>query len=175
MLKKKLLTLACALGILACGACFLPPDRSNPPPLPPPLRESLRRIRTIRVEAANQAGPGPINPVDLALAVATDINANALGRHVRARVASSPECDAHLQVTIQSETASHTSGVANWHIAVGVSSILSGRDGRVLWSETHFYSLNRPFAENAPDQLWQHKEIQSWLAWSLVKRMLNGD
>jgi len=38
MVEKKLLTLAGVVGILACGACFLPPLPQHEPPPPPALR-----------------------------------------------------------------------------------------------------------------------------------------
>lgn len=49
MLEKKLLTLASAAAIVACGACFLPPLPQHPP-LPPPVRSALQSIHRVREE-----------------------------------------------------------------------------------------------------------------------------
>src|ERR1035438_9069294 len=74
MLEKKLLTLACAAGILACGACFLPPlpEHHRPPPLP--ARLALAGIQSIRVSVTNTSESHHLDPSDLALAVTKSIN-----------------------------------------------------------------------------------------------------
>ena len=54
MFEKKMLTLCCAIGILAFGACFLPPLPQRQPP-PPPIRSGLRGLSNVEVAVANQS------------------------------------------------------------------------------------------------------------------------
>jgi hypothetical protein len=175
MWKKKLVTLAGVLGILACGACFLPPPHPYHPPPPPPLRASLRDIRNISVEAVNESGLHHLNPADLAAAVARDIDFRRFETHIGAAPQGDADPDARLQITITDETATQSEGSLKWFITITVSAKVTARDGRVLWSDSHPYSLALEFPEKDPDQVLQRVQIRNWLAGRLMGRMLHGD
>jgi hypothetical protein len=172
MVKEKLVTLACVLGILACGACFLPPPRPYHPPPPPPLRPSLQGVRTIAIAVSNQSESRRMNPADLATMMTHDIQFSDYGSRITAIGEGVADPDAHLVVAIQKETLSQEQTGVRWIVSIDVLSTLTARDGSVLWSDSHVYSLTRPFPENEPDEVWQHIQIQNWLAQSLVTRML---
>jgi len=103
MLKQKLLTIAGVVGILACGACFLPPIPQRKAPLPPALA-SVHRI-TIQVEDGT-AGK-LFDP--LVMSNATARNFNELWREFPVRadaVNTGGSSDATLRITVHSRTVS---------------------------------------------------------------------
>ena len=173
--KEKLVTLACVLGILACGACFLPPPRPNhPPPPPPPPQPALHGIATILVDVSNQSESRHLNSSDLAVAVARDIRLLGYSPHITALDKGAVDPDARLAVLIRNETLIRQQGPVRWFISVEALSTLTARDGRVLWSESRVFSSHRQFPENEPDQVWHHIQIQNWLADNLAYRLMHG-
>jgi hypothetical protein len=106
MLEKKLLTLASAAAIPACGACFLPPPPQHPP-LPPPVRSALQSIHRIRVTAKNDSATHHLDPGDLAGQVASAINQQSRKSGARAIVDNAGgDADAVLEIIVENETSS---------------------------------------------------------------------
>jgi hypothetical protein len=138
MLVKKLITLAGALGILACGACFLPAllDRQPPPPLIP----AMQSIKTIAVVATNSSSTHYIDTDRLETAIAKEINRRHGDTKIRAQVgAATGPADATLSVNIREESATaipgKSLGTMLWNFEPRVSATLTRADGQILWEE----------------------------------------
>jgi hypothetical protein len=178
MIEKKLLTLACAAGILACGACFLPtlPDRQPPPP---PARLALAGIQSIWVSVTNTSESHRLDPRDLAQAVIKSINEQSHETGVSA-YEQRDAADAVLEVTVVSETEkplpSNNKGVV---FEITISATLTRKEGDLMWRETEAldpfsYSLTSDYSGNP----LQNASVRAWvtnmLSTRLVYRMLHG-
>jgi hypothetical protein len=139
MLEKKLVTVACAAGVLGCGACFLPPLPQHKPP-PPPLRIDFGEIRNIRVEVTNASVTHRIEGARLAEEVADEINAQPRISRVSAHVGNGVEPDAVLRIVVVSESVKEDDpAMANPRSVTFFlkdSASLTNRDGGVVWQET---------------------------------------
>jgi hypothetical protein len=142
MLVKKLLTVACALGILACGACFLPPIPAPRHPAPPtPVQAGLHGIHRIRVVATNVSDSRHLNADELAMEVANRINWLARDTGITASASSQTgDEEAVLEVKIDKESATpstvfSTEKVEAWSFSIEVSTTLMDRGGRILWQD----------------------------------------
>ncbi|MGH9598621.1 MAG: hypothetical protein ACRD27_02055 [Terracidiphilus sp.] len=179
--EKKLITLACAIGILLCGACFLPPPR--PKPFPPiPIRIDLQGIRSIRVEATNASGTPHLVPADIEYEVSDYINLATRKTVVSApfRKGGDPG-DALLKITVLSESAQLESqgppaGFEQWSLGIGISATLTKQDGHVLWRESQpVYWLTHDFLAKESKGGWNDLAVRSWavdgLSHELVNRM----
>lgn len=142
MFKKKLLTVACALGILACGACFLPPlpaptPRATAPPAP--VLPRWIAIHTVRVVATDVSDKRHLDGDGLAMKVANRINWLTGGTVIRAYASDQPGSeDAVLEVKVEkeSETRSATSPKRDdWTFAIGISATMTDRYGQVRWQD----------------------------------------
>lgn len=179
MLEKKLVTLVCAVGILACGACFLPPlPQHRPPPPPPPILD-LQGIQSIRVEVTNNSASRHLDPSGLAQAVANAINWRTKDHGVSAHVQKEAgDGDAVLAVTVLSETATpettaKNSGLTRWSFLVGTSASLTKLNGQRVWHETEVDSrFNRSFAQQDPGLLWNDPSVTPWLSGALSQRVV---
>jgi hypothetical protein len=171
MVEKKLITLACAAGILACGACFLPP----PPDHPPPPRLELRGIQSIRIEASNVSKSRHLDPSALAWGVAGSINERTRITGVSATAQTEAgTTDAVLQIIVVSESAqTFPSGGNRLSLLVRISATLTRQDGQVMWRETdaeypgsyHFTSANSADIWNEPDlQNSVASTVGTWMA-----------
>jgi hypothetical protein len=156
MMKQKLLTVAGVLGILACGACFLPPIGQKQPTAPP-INPKLTGIHKIRVEVAETVDPGHLDIIELARSTASDISAEASGRGIKA-LTSEGRVDATLSIVITDESAFQTrmndiNGAVNWRYDVIWDATLTTSDGNIRWQEknrrvrfSHWFS--QPPGEN---------------------------
>lgn len=160
MLEKKLLTLACAVGILACGACFLPPLPEHRPP-PPPLRLNLDGIQSVRVEAMNISETHHLDPVDLAQGVAHAINEKTWKAGLNAYTGKEAgDADAVLRITILNETVdargpASQANPGSMTISIKDTATLTRQDGVVVWSETESEnSILRHFRQVSPTDAW---------------------
>ena len=174
MLGRKLLTLACAVGILAFGACFGPPS-DNHPPLP---RLELQGIHHIRVTAVNVSESHHLDPFDVAQAVAYRINVRSRETGARAHVErEATTVDAVFAITILRESATQilrlsASGVERWSILVNTSATLTNADGQVIWSETGVSnSFYRAFAAQDVEELWKEPTLRNGLTTELSTRL----
>ena len=129
MLEKKLLTLACVAGILACGACFLPPLPEHVPP-PPPVQLELNGIRRIHVVVENASPTRHLDADKLGSWIA--VKTGTQGRRVKLTAFSGPKAadqDGELKVAVLSESATPGTGVTKngmveWRFALSVTAEL---------------------------------------------------
>jgi hypothetical protein len=194
MLKKKLLTLACALGILSFGACFPIPigQQPSPPPPPPPIRLDLQGIRSIRVAVENRSELQHLDPAILAQEIANQINWQSRGALVGGHAESGAQYeDAVLNVTILSETATPSPGMSvpgppgtsragNWSLLFKISATLTRKDGLVVWRQSDAdYPVPHMFGPADLSAMWKNAtridQMPQLLSRRLVHRMLNGD
>jgi hypothetical protein len=141
MLVKKLITLAGALGILACGACFLPLQERQPSP--PPLRQEMHGIKLIGVIATNQTESHHLRSDLVADAAAARINEKMRFTGIRANAGPvTVPPDAILKIDILSEKATpharkNVGSNMNWVFETTISAALTNHDGQVVWQETN--------------------------------------
>ena len=184
MLKMKLLTLACALGILACGACFLPPSQRNSNPSLPPTQIDLKGIRTIGVRVTNNSEWRHIDASALAHAIEVGINGytKETGAKAFALTATGQE-DATIEIAIQSENAILEAkpappGTSRWSYKVTISATLTKHDGTVVWQETNLPYRSRPVSAANPVDVWNKPFFGDWVRYgigsNLVFHMFNG-
>lgn len=160
MLEKKILTVVSAVGILACGACFLPPLPERRPP-PPPLRLNLDGIQSIRVVATNTSESHHLDPAELEQAVAHAIKEKTWKAGVSAYTEKEvSDADAVLRITILSETVdargpASQANPGSMTISIKDTATLTRRDGVVVWSETETEnSILRHFPQASPTDAW---------------------
>jgi hypothetical protein len=184
MLEKKLLTLAGTAGILACGACFLPPLPERKPPPPPPVRLDLQGIQRIRVDVINQAALHHLDPPELAAWVASEINLR--GKRAGATADANDNLgdeDGVLQVTVLSETGTPEQQLAKehgteWRFEVIISAVLKTKAGQVVWRESDGgYRFFHSFAQESEADIWKEPNVLKFLTAGvgnrLVYRMVN--
>ena len=165
MLVKKLITLAGALGILACGACFLPDvvDRQPPPPLIP----ALQGVKTIVVLATNSSSTHHIDADRLAAAIVKDINQRH-GTKIRAVAGTTAgPADATLSVDIRDELATSSpvdkSGRLLWTFEPKVSATLARADGQLLWEEKEQVYEVKPWITTSDEaEAWKEFCRRAW-------------
>ena len=165
MLWKQLLTMACAVGILACGACFLPP-RYTPQPPPAIFSENVKRLRIVVV---NQTESRHLDPSALAEVLAGKIDIFAAGAHVSSHIdgALNSAEDSVLQVQILSESAELQSspsrnGLALWKFQIKTSASLTNASGIPLWRGKEFLNLDvSPSYATDAETMWKDPLAQS--------------
>jgi hypothetical protein len=184
MLEKKIVTLACAAGILACGACFLPPLPMHKPP-PPAVPPNLRGIGRIRVQVMNASPTQHLDATQLASWLANQINDRADHTTVTGFAAQQPgNEDAVLEVTILSESMTlHSAAVSigkpTWEIQLSLTATLTRVDGQVVWRESDGnYRASRALPKEPEPDLWMEPVVYGWLIRGvgnrLVYRMMNA-
>jgi len=178
MLGKKLLTLACVVGILAFGACFGPGYK---PPSPPSLR-TLSGVRTIHVTVSNQSPSRHLEPAPLAQAIVSEINSRTrqTGLRAVAQGESAPP-DGFLAVVILDESGAVKSRTNKldpvpWRFVIKISATLTGSERNVLWSDPGtFYTDARALpkgSENSPIPGWDAPRLQDDLDRSLSSKFI---
>ena len=179
MFKKKMLTEACALGILACGACFLPPLPAPRPTAPPmPVAPRWRHVYGVRVVAADVSDSHHLDGEDLAMKVANRINWMARDTGIRAfasRQAGSEQAVLELRVEKESATQSAASAAQKldtWSFSIGISAMLTDRSGQVLWQDVEPAVLfQATFFRDPSIEIWNHAGIDDSLPQFLSNRV----
>jgi hypothetical protein len=184
MLRKRLLTLACVAGILAFGACFLPPLPPSPHREPPPSPyANLQGIHSIGVDVTNSSESHHVDPTVLARAVVENINwrasANGVYAHVK-NVVSGEE--GLLEIEVLSENALSSSpsavvGMVTRNFKVEMSATLKSNDGKVLWHAARAsYPVSQDFPVDYSADPWNEslsqRRLADALSNALVYRML---
>jgi hypothetical protein len=172
MLGKKLVTLACAIGILACGACFLPP-----PPYHPPPGLDLHGVQRIRVEAENVSESHHLDPSDFASMVAIYIN--YLTSETRVAAASEKEAgvaESVLHVSVLSESMlPYRIEKRALPFKISISATLTKPDGELAWHETGaVYSVTYYGSPDSSADVWKDRNVQSWIASAVGSKLANS-
>jgi hypothetical protein len=180
MVKKKLLTLAGVVGILACGACFLPelPQHTTPPP--PPVHIWLDGVQSIRVEVANASPSHHLDSAALARKIADAINEQSWKTKVNAHVGKQAEGeDAVLAITVLSETAVPAKS-GRLTFLIKDSATLTRLDGALVWRETEAENWLMQSADNEgyAEATWKFpgflNQVDNQLSARVVYRLLYG-
>jgi hypothetical protein len=181
MIEKKLLTLAGVVGILACGACFLPDLPQRQPP-PPPLSGVLDGIHDIRVEVKNASSSQHLDSADLARKIAESINEQSWRLKINAHDGKQAGGeDAVLAITVWREIVEPATPAKTGRIRFLVmdSAALTKRDGELVWRETYVEnSIGRYFAREDSNDAWKDPQLVDGISkvmsiW-LVNRMTNA-
>jgi hypothetical protein len=176
MIAKKLVTLAGAVGILACGACFLPPlPQHNPPP---PLSPALASVHSIAIQVENGTADNFFDP--LMMSKATAANFNRLWKEYRVRAeafnAGEPN-DAVLRIIVVRKTTSCTpenKGIQFCSFEVIASFTFTAADGRVLQSKPEEHSKFGFWIKgNSLPETWNSNRFRQDAAYALA--MTAGD
>jgi hypothetical protein len=155
MFEKKLMTLFGFAGILACGACLLPPLPQRKIPLPPPLSA----IHKIDLQVEDKTGSRFFDPSQMSPAVADQFNHLWSGLPIKAQ--SFKSGDAILMITVLQKTISckaDTSRGGTCFYTLTASLTLTSADGRVLRSCSS-----------------QHVEFSAWSRHGAQSDTLNED
>lgn len=177
MLEKKLLTLACALGILACGACFLPPLPEHRPPAPPPPIASLG-VNNICVSVTNRSDAPHIDPAVFAGRVIVNINRRSPAGAPRARFCGGASPDATLQISIAGESvaleqSNPPSANLRYTFHLRIDATLVTPDGAVLWTDSRpdyqSNTLTLPGSANP----WKSPGFDAWVHHQVCDRLVS--
>ena len=163
MIEKKLLTIAGILGILACGACFLPPitDRQPAPPqkLPP------AKVRTVRVVVTDGSNPEHIDTQSIAALVAHWIDVRLTSQGISAHTGNEP-ADANLEIELNDEdailvTTSPSDGTETWSFSFSLSTALVNNGGEIVRQKWNLpVRFNVVLAPNHPAGVWSLPEVR---------------
>jgi hypothetical protein len=177
MLAKKLITIAGALGILACGACFIPVQPERPPL--PPQRADLQGVHSIHVVVRNISKGHHLNSDELERQIADDINSWSRSTSVRAHTVDGVKGeDAVLDVDILSESASEESStnpdpVHPWDMSFSFSATLAKTDGEVIWRETAVScSFTRAYANMNADTALDGANVRYWANYFISRKLI---
>ena len=174
MLHKKLIAIGCAVAIVGMGACFLPPEHVQPPPLPPYLSD----VRIFSIEVHDESGQDVMDDDAMSREVASKFNQLWKDYGLIARpVRGSKATDAVLRIRIERKSASvlqETIGRPRWEFHLRASFALTAADGRLLWQKpeenTKFII---PLENGFPPDGWQSRVIRHIAGYSLAMR--SGD
>ncbi len=171
MVEKKLLTLVCVAGILACGACLLPPLPRHEPP-PPPVRTGLNGVQSIQVVVTNASPSHHLDSAALARRIAETFNAQSWTTKVNAHVGKEPENeDAVLAVTVLSETV-EPAKTGRMTFLIKDSATLTRLDGALAWRETEVGNwISRDVVEQNQPDAWKLPGLVDGVSERLVFRM----
>ena len=169
MLDKKLLTAGSAIGILAMGACFLPPDRSPSHPLPP----YLGSIQTIAVNVEDMTGESTMDSYTMSAATASSFNRLWAEYPVYAvphRAGAHSDVVLHIVVTQKSLSRVRTAGNRElWEFQISTDSTLISNNGQLLWRRPNqAVHVTRWFSANAGTPPWKDHGVTQDVAYDLA-------
>lgn len=171
MLEKKLITVGGAVGILALGACFLPPPQRKPPV--PNLPPYLSGIRTIAIRVDDASSGDHIGTAQISSTTAGKMNSLWRQNAVHSEPwQAGKTCDATLKIVILQKTSSRGKRAPSstpWTFALCTSSTLTARDGTLLWKEPAGRSqFTHWFAQDPPPNFWNSRALVNEAAYSLA-------
>jgi hypothetical protein len=135
MLKRKLLTIACVAGILVCGACGLF-IREPPPPM-----TLFVGVRTVRVAVTNKSTTHQIDLDAVRQAIIKELNSPFHQSHMLAVAEGDADCTLNLEILDEDARESIQDPKrdgALWNFKALISAKLERKDGRQLWTRTHW-------------------------------------
>jgi hypothetical protein len=185
MLKKKLLTLACAVGILASGACFVPAlidDVHRPPP--PPMSIDLHGIRRLDVTVTDTSTLKKVDTDKLADQIRFELNELSRDTKVKARDPKDRKpADASLKITVLDESATPSPEKDAfeqefWIFRIRIAASLTTRDGQEIWHQSgQDYSYSRRMNKQDPAETWNRAGVSVFyqLPSQFVRSMFYGE
>jgi hypothetical protein len=165
MRGKKLLTVGCAVGILAWGACFDPPPR---------IRLNLQGSRRIVVRVTNTTETRHIDPAVLGPCIAHAVNSDLRGKATAVVGGEPGPEDIVLNVTISKEEAQpdpfdKKPNVTRWVFNVTLSASLNRSDGTVLRTYANrYFGLTSGTALGGP---WDPAPLAKALPTTICERL----
>lgn len=167
------MTVVCAIGILACGACFLPPPRQT---LPPPPRIDLRGSRDISVVVTNVSETHHIDADAFGRWIADAINEDSGPSGPKAHGGGKPNPgEAVLQISIKKESAESRTdtippALSVWTLSTTIDAMLLAADGTVVLhlSNDEYRSNARRRASDSQD-IWRSQTVESWLRYYVAR------
>jgi hypothetical protein len=181
MLEKKLLTVAGVIGILACGACFLPPIKNTPNYPPPPLRDSLKGIRTIDLFLDDSSDSHQVNRIKAAALLCNNIDSRKDQTRIHCDFRDTPRPkDAVLRITLVKESATahlpdSSQAAPRWVLALTINATLTGPDGQILWQEQNVtYNDSESIETNDPATAWESARVLDWLGGGFSDKLLGA-
>lgn len=175
MLEKKLVTLACAAGILACGACFLPPPQQHPP-TPPPVRRGLEGVHELRVEVANVSKSHRLEASALAAEVANIVRAQSHGRITAHISKEAGDGDAVLRIVISNENATPVPRPGEsemWRFEIGTAATLTRTGGALVWTASdQVIDLTQSPPGRTPENVWDDPGVTDRLLATIANRLV---
>jgi hypothetical protein len=178
MLNRKLLTVACVVGILVCGACgmFV---REPPPPM-----TLFVGVHTVRVVVTNTSSTHQIDVDALRQAVVNEFNKPSHQSHMVAVAEGDADCTLSLDIVEEDARKSVEDPKldgASWEFKALTDTKLVGRDGKQLWAETKwpnessygFYHLHGRTITNAWSERGFRKEFDAMVALVTVRNVLS--
>jgi hypothetical protein len=181
---KRFLTIACAVGILVSGACFLPPPHQTPTP-PPPLRVDLHGSQGIRVVVTNVAEAHHIDPDELGRWIVLEINRHKDSGTPKARLGGDPiPNEAVFQISVlkelaTAETDANSYGYSKWSWTMNIDATLTAPDGSTVWQlSNRKYQYRDSLRLLNGEDVWRTRTVRDLIHFeivpSLVKQMLFG-
>jgi hypothetical protein len=170
MFEKKLVTLCCAVGILACGACFLPPLPERKTPLPP----ALASVHNIAIHVEDGTAGNLFDPLIMSNATAGNFNRLWNEFAVRAEGFSTGKpSDAALRITVLRKTASCIPGDKGRQfcsIEMIASFNVTAADGRILQSNLEERSkFGLWVTGNSLPETWNSNPFRQEAAYALAR------
>jgi hypothetical protein len=181
MLEKKLLTVAGVIGILACGACFLPPIKNTPQYPPAPLRPELKGIKTIDLFVDDASDSHQVDRIKVAALICNNMDSRKDQTRIGCEFRETPRPKyAVLRVTLVKEWANPRppeSGQAAplWLLELTINATLTGPKGQVLWQqENATYRGNEFIQTNDPVEAWKDPRAAHWISTGFSDRLLGA-
>jgi hypothetical protein len=178
MLDKKLLTVACVVGIVVCGACGMF-EREAPPPM-----TLFVGVHTVRVVVTNTSKTHQIEADAVRQAVVKEFNKPSHQSHMLAVAEGDADCTLSLDIVEEDAR----KGVedpkgdgASWEFKALIDTKLAGRDGKQLWAVTKwpidstygFYHLHGRTITNAWSERGFRNEFDAMVALETVRNVLS--
>ncbi len=179
MLKQKLIALAGAVGILACGACF-GPGEYHPPPPPPIVKE---RIRTLRVIVTDDSAERHVDASALEALVVRQMNAlaGADGLTAYSHDQEMARVDAVLRIRLTAGNARMRRPAAEgmsaeWVVHLGVAEGLTRADGSQVWQQAvPDIPMDARLSAERQEDVWKDHGVLGRLAYRLAKQAIEMD
>jgi hypothetical protein len=175
MRRKKLLTVVSVIGLLACGACFLPPPR--------PARIHLRGFENMVVTVTDRSGAPLVDKDEFGQSVAAAINMDARSDSFTTHFGgeTTPK-DAVLQVLIVRETATPepmSPGVFDWTLTFATDITVTRATGVALGHlPSRYFRWKGSLPASSAELAWRDPKVRTWLnniASQLALDLLHSD
>lgn len=159
--RKKLLTLASVIGLLACGACFFPASR--------PARIHLRGFQSVLVVVRNEPESGPVDVEEVGREIAAAINAKTQAQGPTAHFgeeAAPGEPVLYIWLLREKATcAPIRPGFCEWTLTLDLSATLrDSRDNFLAELPVRPHHWTGTLPASTPALAWRDPKVRDWLS-----------